>query len=170
ILFENNVFDRIGIDPVVGNIYGNGDMITLTNDLQNVTIRHNSLIGASLLNAGTMIGNAGTGPVTALVIRDNVFDLGEYGLGGLLTDAPGADIQGNVLFAHPSYPNGSWGSPSLYPPNNYYANSSTDVGFTNFSGGDYTLSGSSPYRGKATDGLDPGANIAAVNAKIAGIR
>ena len=178
ILLENNVFDKVGIDPVLGP-GTTGNMIMMINDLQNVTIRHNSLIGASGLNAGMMLGVAGLGPLNALVVRDNVYDLGLYGMGGsgtgvgtaaLTAYAPGADVQGNVFFAHPTNPAGSWGSPSNYPANNSFANSSTDVGFTSFSTGDYTLSSSSPYRGKATDGLDPGANIATLNSMIAGAR
>jgi len=40
------------------------------------------------------------------------------------------------------------------------------VGFVNHSGGDYTLSSSSPYRGKATDGTDIGADMAAIRARV----
>jgi uncharacterized protein YjdB len=179
ILLENNIFDRIGVDPVLGTAAGNGNMIMLLNDLRNVTIRHNSLIGASLLNAGMMLGGAGLGPEVALVVRDNVYDLGQYGIAGsgtgvgtaaFKTYAPDADLQGNVFFAHPNYPFGSWGSPSNYPTNNSFVNSSSDVGFTSFSSGGYSLSGASLFRSKGTDGLDPGANIAVFNTKIAGAR
>jgi hypothetical protein len=46
------------------------------------------------------------------------------------------------------------------------------VGFVNYNngnGGDYHLQASSPYKGKASDGTDPGADIDAVNAAIQGV-
>jgi hypothetical protein len=47
-----------------------------------------------------------------------------------------------------------------------------DVGFVNFNdgnGGDYHLLPNNPYKGKASDGSDPGADIDALNAAIQGV-
>jgi hypothetical protein len=38
------------------------------------------------------------------------------------------------------------------------------------SGGNYLLQSGSPYKGAGTDGKDLGANVAGVNAAIAGVR
>jgi len=46
-----------------------------------------------------------------------------------------------------------------HPQSSYYAASTAAVGFANASGGDYSLGTASPYRGKATDGKDPGADF-----------
>jgi hypothetical protein len=71
----------------------------------------------------------------------------------------------NVLFAsHFVYP------PAQWPAGNYFELNS--VGFVNYNGGiggDYHLLSSSPYKNKASDGRDPGADIDAVQAAIAGV-
>ena len=46
-----------------------------------------------------------------------------------------------------------------HPQASFYAPTIASVGFTNPSGSDYSLSASSPYRGKATDGTDPGVDF-----------
>ncbi|MFN2399342.1 MAG: hypothetical protein ABR543_11970, partial [Gemmatimonadaceae bacterium] len=55
------------------------------------------------------------------------------------------------------------------PPNNSFPSSTAAVGFVNYSGGDFHLSASSPYRGGATDGTDPGADINGLNSRIQGV-
>ena len=60
-----------------------------------------------------------------------------------------------------------------WPAGNYPMASNAAVGFTNFNGGvggNYQLAANSPYKGKAADGKDPGADITAVNAAVAGVR
>lgn len=54
--------------------------------------------------------------------------------------------------------------PSVYPANNTWASNS--AGFTNPAAGDYSL-GSSPFRGIATDGGDPGINTSELMAATA---
>src|SRR5207249_4565038 len=49
-----------------------------------------------------------------------------------------------------------------YPAGNSYPSTWQDVGFVNFAGGDYHLGATSPYKGKGTNGSDPGANIDAL--------
>lgn len=61
---------------------------------------------------------------------------------------------------------------TVWPTGNFFPASTNDVDFTAFNnadGGDYTLAPSSPYKGKASDGTDPGANVAAVEQAIAGV-
>ncbi len=62
--------------------------------------------------------------------------------------------------------------PSKWPGGNFFAATIGDVLFTSYSsgnGGDYQLLTSSPYKGKASDGTDPGADINALNAAIQGV-
>jgi putative Ig domain-containing protein len=62
--------------------------------------------------------------------------------------------------------------PSKWPGGNFFPVTVNDVGFTNFTngnGGDYQLQANSPYKGKASDGTDPGADINALNAAIQGV-
>ena len=49
------------------------------------------------------------------------------------------------------------GSPSAYPPGNSFPTPEQfEAQFVSYSGGDYRLSGSSPWHGAGTDGLDLG--------------
>jgi Putative Ig domain len=62
---------------------------------------------------------------------------------------------------------------ATWPADNFVTPNATAVGFVNWNGGvdgDYHLAASSPYKGKASDGKDPGADIDAVAAAIAGVR
>jgi hypothetical protein len=74
----------------------------------------------------------------------------------------------NVLSAVPSvFPPEKWPSGNLFPA------TVSDVGFVNYNNGgagDYHLRSRSPYKGKASDGTDPGADIDAVNAALQGVK
>lgn len=169
VLVANNVFDKIGLDPVLGTAVSDGNLLFAENDIHGLAFVHNTFIGASRLNSVLQVWNAGLGPVDSLVIRDNIMDLGDYGFVNLAAGAASPDVRGNVLFAHAGYPTGSAGSASTYPTS-LFAASADSVGFANFAGGDYALLSTSPYKGKATDGKDPGADIATLNALLAGVR
>jgi hypothetical protein len=73
----------------------------------------------------------------------------------------------NVLAAVPKYY-----PPSKWPGGNFFPVTVPDVGFTSYSngnGGDYQLQANSPYKGKASDGTDPGADMNALNAALQGV-
>ena len=58
------------------------------------------------------------------------------------------------------------GGTGTWPAGNFFPLNMDAVGFVNFAGGingDYRLSPASPFKGKAGDGKDPGADIDAVN-------
>ena len=69
------------------------------------------------------------------------------------------------------------GASSAYPPTdwpveNFFPPSAMNVGFVNYNGGNggnYSLLPSSPYKGKATDGTDLGADMDAVNSAVSGV-
>jgi len=58
---------------------------------------------------------------------------------------------------------------SPWPANNFFPSRFNDTQFVNFSGGDYHLSPSSPYKNAGSDGKDLGADIDAIQAAIAGV-
>jgi len=60
-------------------------------------------------------------------------------------------------------------SPATDPSPTYYPASVAAIGFTNYAGGDYSLTGASTYHNAASDGTDSGCDIAALNAAIAGV-
>jgi hypothetical protein len=62
--------------------------------------------------------------------------------------------------------------PNKWPSGNFFPATVNDVGFVNYNsgnGGDYHLQAGSPYKGKGSDGRDPGADIDAVNAATQGV-
>jgi hypothetical protein len=149
----DNVLTNINVNPYLGD--GRGFLIL--GDLADLVIAHNTLVSPthSLATFGGLAGVRTT-------IRDNVTDGGSYGFIGdnvgtgtpaITTYAPGGFVQGNVI---------ALSSASGMPTGNYYPTSIAGVGFMNASS-DFHLSASSQYKGKASDGLDPGANIDLVN-------
>jgi hypothetical protein len=154
ISFQNNLFEQIGSDHLFA-MYG---------DLQDASIVHNT--GMAGHDALALDGN----PESGFVMIDNVVSHGVYGFFGtnfgegntaLNQYVPSATIRGNVLF------NGF--IPTLYPTSNYFPATTNDVGFNNPAGGDYSLSAASAYRGKATDGTDPGVDLTALRSAISGV-
>lgn len=109
-------------------------------------------------------------PTSALVIRDNLFSRGTYGVFGsnkgegtsaLTYYAPDGVFRGNIVVAAPA---------TKYPTANYYPSSSLNVGMTDYPDGDYTLSSTSPYYSGGTDSTPPGADVGALDAAINGVK
>jgi hypothetical protein len=71
---------------------------------------------------------------------------------------------GNFLIGDFSkYPASKWPAGQTFLP------SMDSVGFVDYANGNYELSSTSPYKGKATDGRDPGADVAGLTTMIAGV-
>ncbi len=120
--------------------------------------------------------------------NDNSTDLFNCIVGTSPSPSLGWCITGNVLtnaviandpdYPPPGKPNTPWPTQSPACPSgvstaNYNPADFLSVGFINFNngiGGNYQLQSGSPYIGKASDGGNPGANIAAVDAATAGVQ
>lgn len=77
---------------------------------------------------------------------------------------PGYVFAGNVLVGDFSkYPSSQW------PTGQTFLTSMDSVGFVDYTGGDYALSSTSPYKGAATDGRDVGADVAGLTTMIAAV-
>jgi hypothetical protein len=147
---------------------GDGRAYMIDGDLRDVLIAHNTTLTES---HGFVMGGA---PTVSLTVRDNVFGARIYALlgtgysgGAAWTQfAPTGYFVANVFVADPGVSSANYGTLGGYPASTSFESgyTSTNVGFASYTGGDFTLLGSSHYRGKGTDGLDVGANIAAVNA------
>jgi Bacterial Ig-like domain (group 2) len=162
ISFQNNLFEDIGADPNAARY-----LFLMTGDLQNVSVLHNTGFATNMVLV--LDGD----PQTGLVMEDNIMAHGNYGIfgsgygegnGAIQHYLLNAVIRRNVMFGGVSA--------NMYPADNFFPSTVNDVGFVNWangSGGDYTLSTSSPFRGKATDGTDPGVNMAALRAATNGV-
>jgi hypothetical protein len=78
-----------------------------------------------------------------------------------------SSFAGNVIVTQAESKASSW------PSGNMLASDWNSIGFVNFKngeGGDYQLRDSSPYKGAATDGTDPGANVDAVRSIVSFVK
>lgn len=159
VLIAHNLLDRIdsasfgGQGRALQMIYGGGTGKT-------VKFSHSTITSAQ--NAFFTFGDSA--PVLEqLWFTDSIVAHGDYGAFGSGQGEGTAALDhfftsyvfsNNVIFGG--------GSASQYPASNSVAASSDQVGFVDAAGGNYALDDSSPYKGSASNGGDPGADMAAV--------
>ena len=162
ITVTDNLITNMNVPPFMGD--GRGFATYLATY---VTITHNTMISPSA--AAFVFGPFGKTTLN-FTARDNIVGAGAYGIIGdnfccmkaLEVYAPGGDFRGNVMIMPSNAP--------LFPQGNYYPSGLALVGFANPENGDFSLLQKSQYRGRASDGRDPGANFAALQAAIKGVR
>jgi hypothetical protein len=156
ILIQDNVFEGIP-----GNT--SSRLLQLLEGTNNIVFDHNTtfLFGHLLLLAGTRHGY--------VQVTNN---LGVYGTYGILGDAVGRGtkalegyttsylVTGNVL---------AGGIEQINPPGNRFPSTLADIKFVDLATGNFRLAFDSPYRGFATDGRDPGADIVGVMLSTSGV-
>jgi hypothetical protein len=161
----NNIVTGIDVGPTFN---GDGRGFMINSDPIDLVIAHNTVPDPT--NMAIAFGGPLNNLPTRLVVRDNIIGGGQYGVKGpglnaaatLLAFMPAGGFRGNVLILAP-------GNTAGYPAGTSFASSIAAMGFTNSSALDLRLTASSPFRLRATDGRDPGADITALNAAIAGV-
>lgn len=156
ITIENNLFDDVGGD------WGGGRLFQILNGAAAIHIEHNTAF-----QGGPLIVADGE-PTSGLIHRDNITMEGDgvlgtgtgVGIDTLNTYFPDAVYTGNVQIG---------GNISLYPAGNHFPATVEEVGFEDWPGGDYRLADSSPYKGAASDGKDPGVDFNALEAATMGV-
>jgi uncharacterized protein (TIGR03437 family) len=132
-----------------------GRLFQFINGPKIVTVDHNTCASDSTFALGD-------GVSTGFVFTNNIVLHGEYGFFGsglgsgnavLDQNFPGAVFARNIIIGGPSYVT------SIYPKDNLFAADVAAVGFLNLSKEDYRLSPSSRFKGKGTDGKDPGVDL-----------
>lgn len=160
VFFQNNLFTDIG-----GAMWGFGRLFQFVGGTAHVIIDHNTAVQTE---APIYAASGPHEPNTGFIFTNTITPNNQFGLGGdgttgsslltLKTYFPGYVFDRNVI---------PGGNASDYPPDNFFPVSLVAVGFVNLAGGDYHLLPTSPFKGQATDGTDPGANIDALNAATA---
>jgi hypothetical protein len=137
-------------------------MLNLGDDLATNPVMNNFVFTNNIVNAGSYpTQTTGSGGTT---------DCAYYSapLTALTTCFQPYTFSHNAIIATPAvYP------ASKYPSGNFFPATVSAVDFVNYNngnGGNYQLQNSSPYKNAGTDGLDLGANIAAIQAAIAGVQ
>ncbi|MDB4891756.1 MAG: hypothetical protein JWL61_3611 [Gemmatimonadetes bacterium] len=165
VTITDNVMSGIDVGPTFN---GDGRAFLINNDPIDLVIAHNTLFDPS--NTAITFGGPSTEPPTRLVFRDNVLGGGQYGVKGpgigtaaaLQLFMPAGGYWGNVMTASGSNATG-------FPVGNFFSATMGGIGFVSPTSLDYHLTSGSTFRNKATDMLNPGADIDAVNAAIAGV-
>lgn len=149
----------------------------------NVTFAHNTISGIDYscgngqsLCGGTMIN--GDWSNQNFVFKDNILPKHEYsmncqkpGSGDIYGCWPGMVMTNNVIIGpkvdYRQYctPTGA-GTP--FPAGNFCINTKAEVGWANPVHGDYSLADSSVFKGRASDGTDPGVNMSQLLAALGG--
>jgi hypothetical protein len=165
---EQNLFENIG----TYNGSTNGNMLVLMNNLSDVTIVHNTM--NFNYSDGLLLTLEAWGTARNIVVNDNVATQGRYyqifhtgarvGTESMNTFAGStwAFNRNVVVGINQEYV-------SYHPQSSFYPLSMAQAGFVTAANGDYRLSSSSPYKGRATDGTDPGVNFDELNRQLAGV-
>ena len=156
-------------NPAMGS--GGGQVFQVSGNVADLMLAHNTTesTGPWVYYASQPIT-----PISRMSVLDNISFRNyvglrsDYGTGSFAWDNyagnSGGAIGGNVLA----------GAAGTYPANNFYpvgggSDATSSIGFMNAAGGDYRLTTASPYKGKGTDGTDPGANLDALSTRVIGV-
>jgi hypothetical protein len=165
ITISGNLFDDL-----TASVWGSGSRpFQLGNGPDAITIDHNTIITTDTAIVWLYGGSAASPtPITNARITNNMSAHNLYGIFGsnyspgtssINAYMPGSTVEGNVL---------AGGAASKYPAGNFFPTvASWQSGFVNYAAGNYHLIASSPLKGAATDGFDPGANIDTLIAETA---
>jgi len=163
--------------------YGNFAQISTIAEplLKNVSINH-----VTAFPTHTMLTVGGPVPLKmpGLVFTNSIFAAAQYpiwSIGGGTTNCAYTDVPAKTIdqcfSAYIFSSNAFLGASSAFPPSSWPAGNSfydtNTIGFVNYNngnGGDYHLLPSSPAKGKASDGLDLGADVDAVLNAVKGVR
>jgi hypothetical protein len=154
------------------------------NPLNTVTINHVTAFPDPNSHLMIMGNYVPTAPMYGLVFTNNLVITGRYPVwnaGGGPTSCAFNDVpiisitkcfttvtfSNNALVATPAaFPPSTWPANNLFPPT---INEVAFMNYSNGNGGNYELHSSSPYKNKATDGKDLGADIVGLNAALANV-
>jgi len=158
ITIRNNLFFDLDSDK-----YGGASAFLQTIGADTVTVDHNTALFAIAI----AIQNGQ--PTTRLTYTNNIASQGIIGCGGPGNDTiknclPGTSIKRNIFYNdsvhEPEYGN--------YPVDNWYPDTLAELGLINITGGDFKLANTSRYKGRATDGKDPGCDLDLLRTATAG--
>jgi hypothetical protein len=173
--FKDNLFEEIG-----GSWGGTGRIVMITEGVVgssspvDVTFDHNTM-GFSNGNSLISVSDADS-VIPSFTFRNNIGYCGQYGVkaGSQGELALQQAFTSSLIFTHNLLVGCSASQYDSYPTNRVTATPGS-VGFTAYStdgasSNNYKLGSASAYRGIASDGQDPGANITGLNSATTGVR
>jgi len=149
ITISNNVFDKLGTFTAFL-------LINAPNDVQ---ITHNTVFKSG--NIVTFDAGPGNPKGTGLVIRDNLFSEGGYGVFGSNIGEGAAALDGYYSSYVYAKNNAAGRESYMYPVGNSFV-LTPQVGFTDYAAGNYRLGSGSSFKSAGTDGKDVGVDVDAL--------
>jgi cellulose synthase/poly-beta-1,6-N-acetylglucosamine synthase-like glycosyltransferase len=145
ILVANNLFEEVGQPPWGGT----GALLQIVEGTSDVVFDHNTALHTG---KGILVEGA---PHLRFAFRNNIVSRNLSGFaatsdGGASSYFPAAHVRRNVIVG---------GSPGQHPADNFFPETLEIVRFAGPRHGDYRLAADSPYKGTATDALDPGVDF-----------
>ncbi|MEP6618253.1 MAG: Ig-like domain-containing protein [bacterium] len=160
--FTDNVFQNINASA---QFDGAGYGVLVNGDPSDVTIANNTIMSPT--NSALFFSGGAIAP--RLTMRDNVVHGGSLGIKGsgtvagsptLAAFSPTGYFIGNVMVI---------ASGAGYPTANFFPTTTTTVGFSNLGTNDFRLTSSSTYKGRSSEGRDPGADLDMINSLIVNV-
>jgi Calx-beta domain-containing protein len=150
---------RITISNNIFEVSGFFDALVLLNSPNDIQIIHNTIFkGGNIL---TFDADPGNPKGTGLIIRDNLFSEGGYGVFGSGIGEGTAALGGYYSSYTYAKNNAAGRDASMYPAGNSFVLTS-QVGFVNYLAGNYRLASGSAFKNAATDGKDVGVDMDAL--------
>ena len=127
-----------------------------TTGADSLTVEHNTVE-----HSGNVIVTYGE-PTTNFIFRNNIVQHNQYGVvceGGPRLCFRAEAFKGNIVADNKNSAGGGYPLERKFPPGNYFPPSFGHVKFVDYTRGDWRLASDSRFKGKATDGSDPGVDF-----------
>lgn len=160
ILIKNNLIEDISKSWGSVTDDADGEFLQIVGGAQYVTVDHNT----AFHTGNVLVSDLANRPNIGLVFINNLTNHNSYGVIGadhgtgkesLDVFFPGNVFTKNVLF-------GLDAKSYIYPPDNFFPETTDQIGFVDFAMGNYRLKSSSPYYNAGTDGKDIGCDSEAL--------
>ena len=161
VVFENNLFENLGAPLII--IAGSADVV----------FRHNTAVGGIPPGDQSMVfGHSAANPGARF--ENNILQNNEYGLNCSLASTaacfPNYAMVGNVILDNRTQAQKDFaGSLINGYPGNSFPDTVSQIQFVDILTSQWGLGPTSPYKGQGTDGSDPGVDMNALLAALAGV-
>lgn len=159
VLVQNNLLEVTGLGGADGRAF------QFLDGGSDYTIDHNTIINTAAPptspNSDFAIADSASDPITNFVFTNNLSTHTAYGFFG---NAVGTGtVALNANFSNWTFQKNALVGESAanYPTGNFFPATVGDVQFVNYTGGDYSLAATSPYKNAGSDGKDIGATLPA---------
>ena len=163
-VMSQRVLVRDNLIEVTGLNHADGRAFQFTDGGSDYTVDHNTIINTA--NSGISdiaMSESPLSPITNFVFTNNLASPTNYGFNGSGVGSGTAAL--NAYFSNWVFVNNALtvGVPANYPTGNFFPATVSDISFTDYAGGNFSLATTSTYNNAGTDGKDIGATLSYSN-------